>query len=251
MHIRWRGAGLLAAAWLATAPSLAADPTPAQQARRSRQAAASLREAPARPTLTVQLGVAHDQDEAGARAWTTPFDLTWAAAGGAWGAELSGDGVARQRDAEGTRASGLADVVAAAWWQPSTRVTLWAEFLLPTHGEVGSTDGAQALRLQVETPTSGAGWSATLQGAVSRDNAPAEGARRYGQTLSAWLGKALGGDVTAGLSATRSWQGGAPGTTDLGGDLEFPLAGRTATLRLTRGISAGARHTTIGFDLRF
>ncbi len=251
MHFRYRHAGLLAAAFLPAMQAMAADATPVQEARRARTAAASQRNPQSRPTLAVQVGVAHDQDEAGAKGWTTPFDLNWTAAATPWGVELSGDGYSRQRDAEGTRAQGLADLVAAAWWIPVQGVTTSIEFTLPTHGEVGSSASAQTLRLQYDTPISNAGWSATLQGAVSRDNAPAEGASRYGQTLMGLLGKALGGDVTASFSVTRSWQGGAPGTTDLGGALEFPLARKTATLSLARGISAGARHTALQFDLKF
>ncbi len=251
MRVHMQAAALLAAALSTAWPALAADPTPVQQARRSREATAALREVPARPTLAVKLGLAHDEDEAGAKGWTTPFDLTWTSASEVWGAEVSGDGYARQRDADGARAGGWTDVGVAAWWQPSKRVTLWAEWTAPTHGDVGSTSSAQALRGQYETPQSRDGWSALVQAAVSRANTPAEGASRYGQALTAWVGKSLGHGVTPGLSATRAWQGGAAGTTDLGLDVEFPLLGKTATFGAVRGISAGSRHTTLSFALKF
>ena len=55
----------------------------------------------------------------------------------------------------------------------------------------------------------------------------------------------MGGDVTASFTVMRSWQGGAPATTDLGGALEF-RSRKTATLSLTRGIRpAPATHAAV------
>lgn len=214
-------------------------------------AAEAARAVQAQPSWSLELGAAVDHGQGGDRSWSTPFDLNVTSADRKTAFDLEGDGYTRERSA-GASASGLADVTIAgshdfAMGSDST-ARFGAAFVIPTHGEVGSSAPSErvvgAFAHQVGV------WTASVQGSVTH-RGDVDSGSHFGKAALAQISWDLSGpirDVAA--QFVRSWRAGGSGASAAAIAVDFRMTSALeGSFSLSRGLTNGARDTSAEFDV--
>lgn len=241
-------------ACLACAPlvALAAAPEESRLARLERDrgaALATLKTATSQPAITYGLGLSHDRDEDGIEVSTVPMYLKVVAPSKEWLFVAYTDGHTRVRVPGDPTVIGLSDLSLSLMRWVSGSVLGGVSVVVPTHGDVGSSAGAQAVRM-TWFGSLGSDVGLMLRGTLGRSDATIDGVSRMSQSLYGSLGLKLGPSHNLDLWASRSHRSGALGRTELGADLGWALSSRTlVTLSLFHGVTAGARHTGLSVDV--
>jgi hypothetical protein len=251
---------------LAALPAWAASPsdlsvTSARKARLSTQNLRLLIEKPAQdqpeppPPFSVTFGLAFDQDEARTRATTTPILVSYDVPRmSGLTLQLLSDGYSRSSSPGESGTSGLADVELNVYKDFGWGLRFGGGASVPTGGEVGGSDATQHVRLVYSRKLPAGRWSTLSWVDLRHFDETEAGVGRHSTKLYAELSYSLADRTTLLAGVLRRWQRGAPtpATTDLSLELDFPLLGKIdGALALGRGVSAGARHTSVEFNLTF
>lgn len=230
--------------------STAAPPTPEPAA-----APAQTTTPPPPPPFALNLGIAHDSEDAGARTVFTPFSLSYQMPGDGNRTtfEIAGDGWMRAT-APGTEpVRGLADLVLRVSRPLSPAWTAVLGVGVPIGGDLGSSSAMQQLQL-VHALIRSSGWATLAVVDLRHYNDSPAGRSSVSQVVYGEVSRDLGHGYTVLVNLSYAHRSGdAPaGTTDLGVGYEFPLSGRLgAVVLMTRGMTCGARHTAAEFDLTY
>lgn len=242
-------------ACLALAPlvALAAAPEESRSARLERDRApalATLKAATGQPAITYGLGLSHDRDEDGIEVSTVPMYFVYRTPSAQWWQLYVGtEGYTRVGVPGSPSVIGLSDLSLSLTHRFSGSFLGSVSAVVPSHGDVGSGAGAQAVRLTWRD-TVAKGLALTLRGTLARSDAQVDGVSRMSQSLYGALGLALDPSHSLDLWASRSHRSGALGRTELGADLGWSLSPRVlVTLSLFHGATAGARHTGMAVDV--
>lgn len=213
------------------------------------------------PKWAGTVGLAYTDGEDGSKTWNAPYFLQ-RALGEKDAFRIFGDGWTHvDPGAGGEDKSGIADVgiayvrqLAGSKSGPKWSVGGDVGFMLPTGGDVGSSNGK--VRLGASAKREFGRWTGSLGGRLIRLNgAVADHTSRYARAGLAGLDYDLGGDRTASLQLSRSYRPGAGGSTQASAAYEWPFGALkrelTGALSFTRGVTSGSRDNAIQFDLGF
>ena len=196
---------------------------------------------------TVDAGMSFTDRENGSEITSTPFALKAILNGKRTTVRLAGDGYTRI-DRGGSTDSGLSDFLVAAthqiWPSAFSTTRLVGEFgiLIPSGGDVGSSDAGQRLGATYATPLGG-GFSTAATGRLTRTNADtAPGVSRITRTVSGEVGYTFEEVNDVALSLSRGYRPGVGGTTKAGASYTRTLdGGQRITGGYTRGLTDGAK----------
>ncbi len=200
----------------------------------------------------ITVGLAHENDEDGSHALTTPFLFDYR--NNRWEFLLSGDGFTRAVS-DGKTASGLADLAAVAQYAvslaPNWIVLPGLGLGVPVGGHVGSRHLSEVGQLlTVVSPTEK--WTLGAGGIVSRSGGSPPGVNSYGTALLAKAQYKIDDDRAAIVSFKRGYKRGAGGGSVVAAEFDFPFFfKRPAALVAAQGLSRGKRNTAIEFDIQF
>lgn len=201
--------------------------------------------------IAVSVGLAYDEDEADTKAASTPFRVSYQTPEkeGWWRFQVSGDGYAHVRAVGAPTADGLADLNLSVAHPLGSWATASFGVRLPTRGEVGSTSGAQSFKLAKSGDIADQ-WGYFALASLGRANKTAPGVSRMSQTVYGEVSYTTADQTLAVLAGLSRWhRKGAGNATELNVGCEFPVGDFRGSLSAVRGITKGARHTGIGFDL--
>jgi hypothetical protein len=195
------------------------------------------------------LGAAYTDAENGTHTWSTPFRID--ASAGAMSYTLQGDGYVRPSGG----ATGLADptlLVRRNWAMEGGKTTLvgGGGVTFPVGGPVGGRKFSERVLAGVVQSLSDR-WTGIVIGSLLRaEGAQANGRAAYLQVGVAQLQYAFD-DATAGILQFVTVHRNGGGTSNqVTAELDFALGEKfTGALMVTRGLTRGARDTTIEFDL--
>lgn len=198
-------------------------------------------------------GAARTFGEDGSRQWSTPFQLRALFDKGRTALKVSGDGISSVRTADGSL-SGLGDVNVVLSHRFSAGLIGEIGLTLPAGGEVGSDAGRKRIGAAYNGHIAGR-WDGQVRYRMVRfDGSPAPGlsrVRHQGLVQAAYNFSAPRTSLT--LQLARNYRAGAGGATQAAAIYEYPLVDAkrppVGAFSLTRGLTAGARDTTLEYDI--
>ncbi|HLO94580.1 MAG TPA: hypothetical protein VK195_09695 [Burkholderiaceae bacterium] len=206
------------------------------------------------PSASMTLGLVHDRSEDDSKVLATPFVLDYKTAGTEndwWRFQLLGDGYVHVTVPGEASASGAGDLAFSVYRPLAPKLIGVVGVGMPSHGEVGSKHWSLNGKLIYRDSITDQ-WSYRIMGRVAHQRNDAPDVSAVSTLLYGQLGYDLGGQRSLGLGLSRQYRRGAGGATELGLEYDFPIAERLdAALSLSRGLSKGARHTAVEFDLSY
>ena len=203
-------------------------------------------------SVTYGVGVSHDRDEDDFEVSSVPMYLVYRSPSALWWQFYAGtEGYTRLRGPGFESAIGISDLSLSLTRKFSSSILGTVSALVPTHGDAGSSAGAQSLRLSYVTDLH-PGLRASVRGTVGRSDARIDGVSSVSQSLYGSLNFSRGETQSLDLWASRSHRRGAMGRTELGADLGWALSPQAwGTLSVFHGATSGARHTGLAVDVSF
>ena len=205
--------------------------------------------------LRLTLGVAYTDAESGERRWATPFQWRQRFNEQRSWLKFSGDGIVSSESDEGHR-SGFANLNFVLGHQLAKGLRGWAGGTLASAGEVGSEHGRFRAGASYEHALYGP-WSGQIEGQLVRFNTePVPDESRVRRQLLGQLVYSLDTRTLVLGQLERAYRPGVNSGTAASLAYQQPV-GRTSggvvlgVATLTRGLSEGARDTTIELDASF
>ena len=214
-------------------------------------------ELPANASIT--LGLAFDRDEAGTRTHSTPISFSYQTAGERWWKfKVEGDGHVRSRERNADAIDGVSDVLLRVQHALGSGFIAGVGLSLPSKDEHGSMTVSQSAKLIYARSFGSTKWGTYLSGSLSHENGTPKDQSPYTKVMYGELSYGWTDRHVLLANATYVRHSGT-GSTDMGFEYDFPISrsGRLNTvdgaLSLVRGITNGARHTTVelGVTWRF
>lgn len=208
----------------------------------------------AQPEVSLTIGLAYDEDESNTRITNTPFEFSWKGTGENWWAfKINSDGYGTIDPDGGSSTSGLLNAKLSAWYKLNPNFIGSVSLSVPTHGDIGSQDYGQGAKLIFSKDLT-SDWS--IKGLLSLSHTNATQQPGVSQTSQGLLGSFtydLKDNRSIALSLVRSFQNGTSSTTDFSVEYDYsiPKSKVDLALSLTRGLTNGARHTGVEFDVTF
>lgn len=235
-----------------------------QEARmlgREMRVTAEAEAAPPALSWDISIGAAYTDAEDKSKTWTTPFVIKAIFNEKIDTLKLAGDGYTSTKADDGTRSRGFSDLDVALIHtlyrkkenDRITKFSVQAGYVMPTHGEVGSSKGKEKIGASYLAPLVGA-WDGLVTVKLSRQDAdPKPGASRYGRSVLAQATYTYPDTSDVLFQFLRTYRPGAGGTTQVTAAYEFPITskgkdGWIMSINLIRGLSTGGRDNTIEVD---
>lgn len=204
------------------------------------------------PSTSLTLGLAHDRAEDDSKVLSTPFVLNYNTGGTEndwWGFQLLGDGYVHATVPGEPSASGMGDLAVNVSRPLVPKLIGTVGVGIPAHGEVGSNRWSLSGRLLYKDSITDQ-WNYRIMGRIAHQRNDAPGVSALSSLLYGWLGYDVDKRHSLALSLSRHYRRGAGGATEFGLEYDFPATEKLdASLSLGRGLSKGARHTAVEFDL--
>lgn len=204
----------------------------------------------------IQWGIAYDRESGQENTLSAPVLLS--ASRNNWYLEVSRDAY-QQATSDGSRSSGVGDIAMIGTYTfnfgnaERYSMTIEFEWDAPTHGNVGSRNASQALRVTLSRKFATT-WKSLVKAGIGRDGDVREGISRYARSLAVQVQNQYGptDNAVASLTAETVWRAGAPNKTAVRAEADVPLFGRkdwTSIFAVGQAWTGGKSSTLLEFDV--